>query len=92
MNPVIAVYREFAPHAALQPYIRAVFSFIPGAEDGLYRGREPVSSWPSEGMPPALRFWRTVTPPCHSPSARCAMRMVGGARLPLDPPVTSSVQ
>jgi AraC-like DNA-binding protein len=35
MNPVIAVYREFAPHAALQPYIRAVFSFIPGAEDGL---------------------------------------------------------
>lgn len=35
MAPVIAVYREFAPHAALQPYIRAVFSFIPGAEDGL---------------------------------------------------------
>jgi AraC-like DNA-binding protein len=33
MDPVLAVYREFAPHAALQPYIRAVFSFIPGAED-----------------------------------------------------------
>lgn len=34
MAPAFAVYREFAPHAALQPYIRAVFSFIPGAEDG----------------------------------------------------------
>jgi AraC-like DNA-binding protein len=34
MTPAFAVYREFAPHAALQPYIRAVFSFIPGAEDG----------------------------------------------------------
>lgn len=33
MDPVFAIYREFAPHAALQPYIRAVFSFIPGAED-----------------------------------------------------------
>ena len=33
MGPAFAVYREFAPHAALQPYIRAVFSFIPGAED-----------------------------------------------------------
>ena len=34
MASAFAVYREFAPHAALQPYIRAVFSFIPGAEDG----------------------------------------------------------
>jgi len=33
MDPAFAVYREFVPHAALQPYIRAVFSFIPGAED-----------------------------------------------------------
>jgi AraC-like DNA-binding protein len=33
MDPVFAVYREFAPHAALQPFIRAVFSFIPGVED-----------------------------------------------------------
>jgi AraC-like DNA-binding protein len=33
MDSVIAVYREFAPHAALQPYIRAIFSFIPGAEN-----------------------------------------------------------
>jgi AraC-like DNA-binding protein len=34
MALAFAVYREFAPHAALQPYIRAIFSFIPGAEDG----------------------------------------------------------
>jgi hypothetical protein len=29
----IAVYREFAPHAALRPYVRALFSFLPGADD-----------------------------------------------------------
>jgi AraC-like DNA-binding protein len=33
MDPALAVYREFAPCAALQPYIRAIFSFTPGAED-----------------------------------------------------------
>lgn len=33
MDPAFAVYREFAPHAALQPFVRAIFSFIPGAED-----------------------------------------------------------
>jgi hypothetical protein len=35
MNQAIAVYREFAPHAALQPDIRAIFSFIPEAIDAL---------------------------------------------------------
>lgn len=35
MDPAIAVYREFAPHPALRPYIRALFSFVPGAGDGL---------------------------------------------------------
>jgi AraC-like DNA-binding protein len=34
MGPALAVYREFAPCAALRPYIRAIFSFTPGAEDG----------------------------------------------------------
>jgi AraC-like DNA-binding protein len=33
MVPAFAVYRECAPHAALQPYIRAVFAFVPGAAD-----------------------------------------------------------
>jgi AraC-like DNA-binding protein len=34
MASPFAVYREFLPHAALQPHIRAVFSFVPGTEDG----------------------------------------------------------
>src|SRR5262245_5341256 len=33
MDRALAVYREFEPHAALRPYIRAIFSFVPGAED-----------------------------------------------------------
>jgi hypothetical protein len=32
MRPVIASYREFAPSEALRDYVRAFFSFIPGAE------------------------------------------------------------
>lgn len=57
MNPVIAVYREFAPHVVLQPYIRAVFSFIPVAEDGLpsrTRTSEFLASGGEAVCPPVL--------------------------------------
>lgn len=42
MDPATAVYREFTPNAALQPYVRAIFSFIPGAADG--RSSRPRAS------------------------------------------------
>jgi AraC-like DNA-binding protein len=45
MVTAFAVYRECAPHAALQPYIRAVFSFVPGAADG-----RPESQRTSEAL------------------------------------------
>jgi AraC-like DNA-binding protein len=34
MDPALAVYREFAPHPALRPYIHAVFSFVPAVRGG----------------------------------------------------------
>jgi AraC-like DNA-binding protein len=74
MEPVLAVYREFAPHAALQPYIRAVFSFIPGAEDSRL-SRTPTTEFLAFGgdatCPPVLADGRaslsfTLGEVCHA--------------------------
>lgn len=54
MEPVVAVYREFAPHAALKPYIRAVFSFVPGA------GQDQL---PRQQLGETLAFGRDFTCP-----------------------------
>jgi AraC-like DNA-binding protein len=57
MVPAVAVYREFAPHAALRPYIRALFSFVPGAGDTRHsrpRTREFVAFGGDAICPPIL--------------------------------------
>ena len=57
MDPALAVYREFAPRSALQPYVRAIFSFIPGAENGPSSRQHTSEFWASSGdaiCPPIL--------------------------------------
>jgi AraC-like DNA-binding protein len=91
MDPAFAVYREFAPHAALQPYIRAVFSFIPGA-DGTRVSRTRTSEFLAFGgdviCPPILADAHaclsfTLGEVCHADGqwraapARCAGRIAG---------------
>lgn len=57
MDPAFAAHREFAPRAALQPHIRAMFSFFPGAENGRWSRRRVSESLAFNGdaiCPPIL--------------------------------------